>query len=256
MIKGELIMKKVFMPSMDELYQMQDKGANIYKYIMIKAIESLVCNGLTYPSVGILKNAFNYLKEDPEIARAICTLYPEEMLYSSTARNDMELALRLMKANETRTSGLDYLCMFDPSVLSNLTILREAILLLENELKVNPKYRFEYYGSDLRFFKHGNGRLLDAIFNREISYDEIMFMPNNLREKVIASLTNIEPAYVNNFGISEREKQQYLSSGINNYADRYGVSADVGTEYVGMDILTNPDQNVKRLLRCIKDRNK
>ena len=34
-------MKKVFMPTMDELYQMQDLGADIKLYLYAKAIEAL-----------------------------------------------------------------------------------------------------------------------------------------------------------------------------------------------------------------------
>ena len=36
-------MKKVYVPTMDELYLMQDisNGQSMYKYILIKAIESL-----------------------------------------------------------------------------------------------------------------------------------------------------------------------------------------------------------------------
>ena len=95
-------MKEVFMPSMDELYQMQELNVNLYKYILIKAIESLVCNGLNYPSEGIFKNAPRYLRENSEIARTICSMYPDEMIYSDYARNDVELAIRLMNNREKK----------------------------------------------------------------------------------------------------------------------------------------------------------
>ena len=82
-------MKKVYIPTMDELYQMQDitDGHSIYKYILIKAIESLIIDGINYPNKGMLKSAYKYLRENPDIAYAICKLYPEEIKYSEYAKN-------------------------------------------------------------------------------------------------------------------------------------------------------------------------
>ena len=86
-------MKKVYIPTMDELYQMQDmtNGQSIYKYILIKAIESLVIDGVNYPNKGILKNAYKYLKENPDIAYAICRMYPSEIKYSEPGKYVVEI---------------------------------------------------------------------------------------------------------------------------------------------------------------------
>lgn len=260
-------MKKVFMPSMDELYKMQELNVNIYKYILIKAIESLICNGLNYPSEGILENAPRYLRENPDIVRTICSMYPDEMLFSDCARSDVQLALELMNGGEKREIGLDYLCRFDTNVLENPLVLRNVILLLEKELLKNPKYRFEYVGKELRYFNKGAGMLIDNIFGRNISEQELMFIMGENRKDVVKSLINIEPAYAISLPIDYFKRYPgytpdgsdlsvILGCGINNYANRYGISMEVGSGYYGKDILTNPDQNVKRLLKCIKDRNK
>ena len=260
-------MKKVFMPSMDELYQMQEYNVNIYKYILVKAIESLICNGLNYPSKGIFANAPKYLRENPDIARAVCVMYPDEMLFSEYARNDIDLAIRLIDSIEERKTNLDHLCKLDKNVLENPRILEKAILLLEKELIENSKYRFEYAGMDLRFLNKGAGRLLDDIFSRKLSEKELMFLMGKSRQDVVRALINIEPAYAISLPLEyfsmyptyipdSSDISTMLGRGINNYADRYGVSMSIGNEYYGKDILTNPDQNVKRLLKCINDRNK
>jgi len=44
-----------------------------------------------------------------------------------------------------------------------------------------------------------------------------------------------------------------LRSGVNDYARRYGISNDVGYEYNKKDILTNPNEDVKRLVKCINN---
>ena len=258
-------MKKVFIPSMDELYEMQDMGADVYKYILVKAIESLICYGNNYPNAGILKSAYKYLCEDPEIAKAICVLYPDEMLYSKIARNDIDLCIKLMEYKESKVCGLDYLAKFDEGTLTNTMILTKAILLLEKELANNPRYRFEYVGSELPFLKRGAGRLLDNIFDRKIDNNDIELMHRNTKDNVIKALINIEPSYAISLSINnmegnslelERDKRRCLQIGINNYANRYGIRQSVGIDYVGKDILTNPDQNVKRLIKTINEKNK
>lgn len=255
-------MKKVFIPFMDGLYQMQDKGANVYKYLLVKAIESIICNGINYPSEGMLENIPKYLREDPEIARAVCSLYPDEMIYSEIARNDVDLAIRLMNYVRYKNNGLDYLCRFDDSVLSNSIALANTIIKLEDELTNNPSYRFEYAGSELIYSKKGAGRLLDKIFNCEIYSNYLSMILSSVKEEVIRALVNIEPFYTislsddyfSNAFYSRNEyiRREYLHSGIAKYAERYGISPTVGTEFFGKDILTNPDTNVKRLLKCIK----
>lgn len=257
-------MKEVFMPSMDELYQMQDRGANVYKYILVKALESIICNGLNYPSKGMLENAPKYLRENPEIARAVCSLYPDEMIYSETARNDIDLAVRLMNYKGYKENGLDYLCRFDSSVLTNTHVLANAILKLEEELSVNPIYRFEYVGSERAYLNKGAGRLLDKIFNGEIDDNDLMMILHSVRGEVVNALINIEPYYAiklsdDYFSNVLHKNDEYIRTrclvvGIANYAERYGISSTIGIEYYGKDILTNPDTDVKRLIKCINDR--
>ena len=87
--------KKIYVPTEEELYTMQEMGANVYKYLMIKAVESIILDGKNYPSKGILKNAYQYVQEDPYLSYMISLMYPNEVQYSKRARNNKDLAIRL-----------------------------------------------------------------------------------------------------------------------------------------------------------------
>lgn len=237
-------MKSVFIPSTNELYQMQDMNVNLYKYLLAKVIEIITVEGVNRPGNGILKSTYSYLKEDPYIAAAICSMYPEELKHTLIATTDIHLCLKLIKDYKEKTKcGLDYLSSFDASVLDNTIVLKEVITKLEQILKENPRYRFEYQES----------QLLKKIFNREISDIDIIFI-----KEVVPKLLNIEPAYGitlnDNYFNMYYERSSNVSAAVNNYADTYGIPSRVGTEYIGKDILTNPDTEVKKLMRCINCR--
>ena len=238
-------MKKIFIPSMDELYQMQDMGANIYKYMLVKVIEKLVIDGINFPNKGILKSTYKYLKEDPYIASSICLMYPEEIKYSQIASMDINLCLNILKQERNnKKCMLDYLCNFDTSVFSNPHILGSTIVKLEEELTNNPKYRFEYQENEL----------VKRIINREITDNELMLLRDYINE-----LINIEPAYALTLGSSFFRNDQFdrasqVCTAINNYANNYGIPSYVGTEYLNQDILTNQSTEVKRLIRCINSK--
>ncbi len=234
-------MKKVFVPSMDELYEMQDMGANIYKYLLVKTIETLAVYGVNYPNKGMLKNAYKYLREDPYIASAICMMYPEELKYSEIASSDVNLCLKLLEQPKDTRCSLDYLSKFDSSVLINNSVLESVIHKLHEELKSNPKYRFEYQDNEL----------IKKILDRELSDDDLMGL-----RYVVSDLFDIEPAYGISLGSHFFENNKYdrpsrLSTAVNNYASTYGIPSYVGAEYLGKDILTNPNCEVKRLIKCI-----
>ena len=163
-------MKQVYIPTMDELYLIQDKvtGYNLYKYLLVKAVESLIMEGINLPNKGILKNAYKYLRENPEIAYAICRLYPEEIKYSEYAQNDIDLCEELITnedLQERTIYNLDNLHHFENGlgVLSNREILITTAKLLSRELPKNPRYRFEYK----------ENTLLDNIFTCSIDKADV-----------------------------------------------------------------------------------
>lgn len=164
-------MKKVYMPTMDELYQMQEmtNGFSMYKYILIKAIESLIIDGKNYPNKGILKSAYKYLRENPDIAYAICRMYPEEIKYSECAQNDINLCLKLLdekSIDNHNIFNLDRLQYFENGlgVLTNDGVIQTTAHILASSLPNTPQYRFEYQENSL----------LDAIFYREIKVEGLL----------------------------------------------------------------------------------
>ncbi|MBQ8193009.1 MAG: hypothetical protein IJZ46_02950 [Bacilli bacterium] len=234
-------MKKVYMPSMNELYKMQDMGANIYKYLFAKAVEAIVLQGINSEDKEILNNTYKYLRENPYMAYSICMMYPNEIKNSEIAMLETSLCLNLLEKRQSPVSNLDYLSYFDNSVLNNTMVLRTTISMLDDELKRNPKYRFEYK----------DNILLDRIINREITNHDTKF-----NRELLISLLNIEPAYGVIFSRSSFEscnldKNGCVSVSVHDYAKRYYIPIDLGDEYFGKDILTNPDADVKRLIRCI-----
>ena len=247
-------MKKVYIPTMDELYQMQDMvtGYNLYKYILIKVIESLTMEGIIYPNKGMLKSTYKYLRENPEIAYAICRMYPEEIKYSESAQNDIRLCVDLIKdkfIQDKTIYRLDNLKHFEKGigVLSNQRVIQDTANILATKLPQNPQYRFEYK----------QNTLLDNIFDCQIQTIDI----NN---KSSYDFISIEPAYtikldghqminlIDKYG----DESGILKNSINKYAERYGITGRDGWEYRDKDILTNPDENVKRLLKCINQQQK
>ena len=94
--------------------------------------------------------------------------------------------------------------------------------------------------------------LLNKIFNRELTAEDIRF-----HKDLIQNLLKIEPAYGvvfddRNFEVIGLDRDDKVRSSVNYYADRYNIPYDVGDQYFGKDILTNPGTEVKRLMRCIK----
>ena len=220
-------MKEVFMPTMDELYEMQDTGADMQLYLYAKAIEALCIEYNNYPKKGsILKNEFKYIKEDEIIAHAICKMYPNEIIHSKIAQYDRNLAVSLITEQKSqKIYNLDYLSNFSQCVTGNLDTL--VINILAQELKNNPEYRFEYKKS----------KLLDDVFMGKMEVNKGYIC--NLY------LSEIEPYYALLAGDKKNIPDRVI-----NYINRYGFEyTNENTEK--KDILTNQTTEVKRLFRCI-----
>ncbi len=231
-------MKKIYIPSEEELQKIQFYNGNIYKYLTVKAIEGILMDGIKFPPKGRLKGQFSYVKENPEITRGVCLLYPEELVYAPFTRLDFDLCKDIIYA-EHKSENLDNIKFFDNAILDNHLIIGYVIDKLYEILKTNPRYRYDY---------ENDNKLLDDIFNRKIALSKIHM------NDILKKLFSIEPAYVimlDNkipFGIIE----SFLADAIDEYAARYHVMKSLGTEYIGKDILTNKDKNVKRLIRVMK----
>lgn len=218
-------MKKVFIPSMDDLYKMQDMHINILPYLYAKAIERLCIEYNNYPKMGsILRNEYKYLREDPVIAKAICMMYPSEIMYSDIVKYDTSLAMKLISEPKNNDIyRLDNISYFGNNLDSNLLIQKEVIRILYNEIYSNPKYRFEYKDSNI----------LDDIFMGR--FNTTLFLDDITKKQ----LGYIEPYY----GLDS----DMLSNMMERYVNRYGIDYTSNNK----DILTNQTIEVKRLFRCI-----
>lgn len=245
--------KKVLMPSMDDLYRMQElcnsKGmgaCEIYKYLLAKAVEALVIEGRRYPNKGVLKSAYKYLRENPNIAYAVCRMYPSEIAYSDIAKSDAELCRFLLNKNSDRTIyNLDSLSLFNEEAIAHYSVVTKTVELLDEKLPNNPEYRFEYKSN----------KLLDDIFSGNLKCD---FIPRSSVGDIYNSLCEIEPYYymllmeeilkIKNTGIRNID----LSASINKYAERYGIPYfHTESSLRDKDIINYPTDKVKKLIRCI-----
>lgn len=252
--KSEYNHKKLFMPTTEELYEMQDKGANIYKYILTKAVEAIAIDGTNRPMKGKLKFAYNYLKEDPEISHAICRMYPDEVMYSEFAQNDVQLCTELLKQESSSVIyNLNRLALFKENAIDTPFIIDEVVKILSSELPKEPRFRFNYR----------DNKLLNEIFGGDLELGCAIL--DKTKSSIISNITRVEPYYAIKFGSDEifnkatssiPNSKTLLIEGVNTYASRYGISINAGLEYYGKDILTNKPEEIKRLLKCIKQRNK
>lgn len=237
-------MKEMYVPTMDELYLMQDMGGNVYKYLVAKVIEKLILEGINTPAKGMLKSAYKYLKEDYDVASAVCTLYPEEMKYSEILRYDSSFCLKLIEEPKPLDRSLDNLSYFDTSAFNNIPVMNKTITRLNKVLLDNPKYRFTYKQS----------KLLDDIFLGRVNLDTIGY-----DEKIL--LASIEPAYLVKYfeyysSLLEGAKtpDEVLKTSIFDYCHRYDIANWLGQKYRNKDILTNQPTEVKRLIKCINNK--
>ena len=240
-------MKKIYMPSDETLLKMQSLGGNIYKYLLIKVIESLIIKKLNNSNEGILKNTYKYLRENPNIARGICLLYPEEIKYSEIAQYDAYLAEQLIKKSiDKEIYNLDKLIYFKKIINENTQVIKTTIDVLDRHLSKNPEYRFEYQSNN------GTEGLLDSIFSTNI-IDENIYWNQEMKEK----LSRIEPAYAillptigyqDDF-LESTSRKELLRKGIAAYASRYGIN-NITSKEVDLD---KPDEDTKRLIKCIKN---
>ena len=237
-------MKEMYVPTMDELYLMQDMGSNIYRYLVAKVVERLILEGVNTPAKGMLKSTYKYLRENYDVASAICSLYPEEMQYSEILKYDSSFCLKLIEEPKPLDRSLDNLSYFDEGTLSNVSVMNKTITRLNKVLIDNPKYRFTYKQS----------KLLDDIFLGRVNLDTIGY-----DEKIL--LASIEPAYLvkyfeyySSLLKGTKTPDEVLKTSIFDYCHRYDIANWLGQKYRNKDILTNQPTEVKRLIKCINNK--
>ena len=238
-------MKKVYIPSDETLDKMQElAGAEyLYRYILAKAVESIVMNKPL--DKNLLEDETKSIREDYYIQKAICYLYPEQVAYSEYLQMESSFALDLLKMQPSNIIyNIDSIRHFDPMILYSTDVVYKVVSMLSQELSNTPTYRFEYK----------DNQLLDSIFGCEI--DKLIKKLYGSQIHYARDLIKIEPAYgvllPDKYFASLVDRGASLLSGISGYRNRYGISSVIGNEYRNQDILSNPDANVKKLMKCIK----
>lgn len=238
-------MKKVYIPSDETLDKMQElAGAEyLYRYILAKAVESIVMNKSL--DKNLLEDETESIREDYYIQKAICYLYPEQVAYSECMQMENSFALDLLKRQPSNIIyNIDNIRHFDPMTQYSYEVIKKVISILVQDLPNTPTYRFEYK----------DNQLLDSIFGCEL--DKLIKRLYGSQIHYASDLIKIEPAYgillPDKAFICQENRISLLQSGISRYHNRYGISSVIGNEYANKDILSNPDTNVKKLMKCIK----
>lgn len=233
--------KKLYMPNNVEI-DLFNRYADLNKYLFIKTIEAIIMRGLKDPRVGMLDEVTREIRDDEDIYRAICLLFPEQVDKIPIAKTDVNLCMRLLSMPEEDKSiyNLDNLWMFD----SNDDFIRKNVIdILSKKIQLSPKYRFVYKKCDL----------LDEIFS--CSFDYNVSSIGSSKTKMLERLSKIDPIYIikalingdlDKFNVDEIKI--LLGNALNTYAHRYGVS---GSELFVNSNNTNKIKN-KKLIRCIK----
>ena len=240
-------MKKVYIPTKEELLELQELSKNtklIYQYLFNKTIEVLVLEGALSPEKGMLKVAYEQFSEYPELAYAICRMYPGEIDKVEEAQYDTDLCYQMIKAlhkQDDTIKGLDeILPRFDNDlgILSTRSIIDITAKTLAEHLSSYPKYRFEYKQNSL----------LDDIFSCEI--ETLFVSPTAVSDFLI-----IDPVYITKFSdyhLRSINKHADIERALLRYNTRYGISDNVGRECYTKDIISKPDDKTKKLIRCLE----
>ena len=244
-------MKKIYIPTEEELSRMHELNANVYKYVLVKVIEVLTSE-VALQSNGVDKKAvYEYFSDHPEVISAICRMYPEEIRHSIYAENDIDLCRSLIKNNPDQSIYLlDNLSYFENGVgvCTNNGVIADTVEILHEKLPATPKYRFEY--------KEPNS-LLDDIFTCQLP----LYL---ITGRIVDGLISIDPVYalkadeniftkhVQNFGKSS-SLQSTLCRKVEEYGRRYGLKSSDYADCYGVDVLDKKNEKSRKLVRCLQD---
>ena len=237
-------MKKVYIPTEEELQKLNYLGIDTYKYLLSKTAETLIIEDIIYEEIDMLDTAYEQLSEFPEIIYSLARMYPEKIALSEYASKDIDLC-RLLTQKISRIDNsiyqLDALSYFDQdsSVVTDNIVIQNIVMKLSENLTVTPRYRFDYKEPNI---------LLDNIFACEIITEELSKDSQN-------NLISIDPIYITKLDIDlEKEKRNfyqnnsfYLSRGLARYLIRYPL------EEIDRN---NQQEKTKKLVRYLDNHKK
>lgn len=247
-------MKEVYIPTKNELLELQNLGINVYRYLLSKGMEALVMEDVIYGEKNMFETAYETLPEFREILPPLARMYPERIKESEKASTDIDLCQKMLKPlsrkNDFSIYQLDNLIYFnqDTKVLHDARIIKTVSSILEEELPSTPKYRFDYQEPNI---------LLDDIFSCRIPLE-------TLEKDALDNLLAVDPIYAVKYLSLPEEKRPHSVKGLAflndmaytitkntlRYVGRYGLEGI--TEYRGKDIVNAPDAKVKKLVRYLE----
>jgi hypothetical protein len=227
-------MKKVYIPTEEDLHDLENFGVNTYYYLITKTIESLVMADVIYEEEDMLDMAYEEFSDFPQIIYALAKMYPEKIIESDRASRDVELCKKIIPTfaqNDKSVYGLDQMQNFKEEILQNPEVMESIIKTLAIQLPKSPRYRFEYQGPN---------DTLDQIFACETNTE-------NMDSNTLKILATLEPMYFikNKKGIILPD---VAANAITQYANLYGVKA-YGVRFNDLTSLANNNERKNRLIR-------
>ena len=135
---------KVYIPTMEELIELQKLGLDVYSYLVTKVTETIIMEDIIYDS-GDMFEIINYLGEHPEIYYAICRIYPQKISTSIITSKDQNLCKKLIQGIRREDKLIykldDILMNFDENILFEKDIIKNVISFISSNISSCPKYR-------------------------------------------------------------------------------------------------------------------
>ena len=142
-------MKKVYIPTEEEIEKLNSLGLNTYNYLLSKVTETLIMEDVIYDDIEMFEYVYENLSEYPEILYSLCKIYPDRIGLSDVASKDVILLRKIterLHKQDNSIYNLDYITQFSEELLTNPDpiVLKNIIKKLSSKLISTPRYRFDY----------------------------------------------------------------------------------------------------------------
>ena len=235
-------MKKVYIPTGEEIEKLNSLGLSTYNYLLSKVTETLIMEDVVYEDIDMFEYVYEELSEYPEILYSIIKIYPDRIALSDFASKDINLCRKLIERipnQDTSIYYLDYITQFskDLSIETDPIVLKTVVKNLSNKLITTPRYRFDY--------KEPN-TILDNLFSCELSEKIDTF-------EILQDLIVIDPIYATKLDIAKlydmNKKARTIPYELNRGMVQYNLRYTMGN---GIEDNNIQREKSKKLIRCLE----